>query len=78
MSPEPLVHLQVLEMPTENVFVMQDYLNTETIALNAPLEPFSTMHPKNAFLSVDKTLLTMLLNKNVFALTATEFLTKSA
>lgn len=40
----------------------------ETIVLNAHLEPSSTMLLKNVFMSVEKTLLTILPNKDVFVL----------
>lgn len=48
----------------------------ETIVLNAHLEPSSTMLPKNVFMFVEKTLLIILSNKNVFVLLGTELLTK--
>lgn len=48
----------------------------ETIVLNAHLEPSSTMLPKSVFMFVEKTLLIILPNKNVFVLLDTELLTK--
>lgn len=48
----------------------------ETIVLNAHLEPSSTMLPKNVFMFVEKTLLIILPNQNVFVLLDTELLTK--
>lgn len=48
----------------------------ETIVLNARLEPSSTMLPKNVFMFVEKTLLIILPNQNVFVLLDTELLTK--
>lgn len=65
---EQHAHHQVQETTKEIVFVMQVWPNTEIIALNVHLEPFSTMLLKNVFMYVDKTLPTILLNKNVFAL----------
>lgn len=48
----------------------------ETIVLNAHLEPSSTMLPKSVFMFVEKTLPTILSNKNVFVLLDTESLIK--
>lgn len=48
----------------------------ETIVLNAHLEPSSTMLPKSVFMFVEKTLLIILPNQNVFVLLDTELLTK--
>lgn len=48
----------------------------ETIVLNVHLEPSSTMLPKNVFMFVEKTLLIILPNQNVFVLLDTELLTK--
>lgn len=74
--PELHVHHQVQETTKENVFVMQDWPNMETIVLNAHLEPSSTMLLKSVFMSVEKTLLTILPNKNVFVLLDMESPTK--
>lgn len=74
--PEQHVHHQVQEMTKENVFVMLVWPSMETIVLNAHLEPSLTMLHKNVFMSVDKILLIIPPNKNVFVLQDMELLTR--
>lgn len=65
---------QVQEMPKENAFVIQVWINMKIIVQNVLSEPFTTTLQKNVFSFVDKIQITMLQKKDANVKMDLEFL----